>query len=183
MDNLVVVHTEHALNLLGDQLLQVLHLVLQVSGLSLTHLQLLVSLLQLGLEVVDVALGSGQLILSVLQSGAGVIEVIGLEVTAAISPHQLFIQLPDVRLKAGVLLMELSVGLLDVLDGAVLGIHLIGALLWVEAQVSAHHCDVLKQGAHMLGVACCERPTHMVGQKLGSPTAATHSLHIALPSF
>jgi hypothetical protein len=46
---------------------------------------------QLGLEVVDVALGDCQLILSVLQSGAGVIEVIILEVTAAISPHQLIV--------------------------------------------------------------------------------------------
>jgi hypothetical protein len=32
-----------------------------------------------------------QLILSVLQSGAGVIEIVGLEVTAAISPHQLIV--------------------------------------------------------------------------------------------
>jgi hypothetical protein len=51
MDNLVVVHTGHALDLLGvllgllrllglqgDQLLKVLHLVLQVCSLSLTHL-------------------------------------------------------------------------------------------------------------------------------------------------
>jgi hypothetical protein len=75
MDNLVVLHTEHALDLLGllrllrllgDQLLQVLYLMLQVCGLSLSHLELLVSLVQLGLEVVDVALGGGQLILSVL---------------------------------------------------------------------------------------------------------------------
>jgi hypothetical protein len=65
----------------------VLHLVLQVDNLSLTHRQLLVSLVQLGLEVVDVALGSSQLILSVLQSGAGVVEVVGLEVVAAISAH------------------------------------------------------------------------------------------------
>jgi hypothetical protein len=43
--------------------------------------------MQLGLEVVDVALGGGQLILSVLQSGVGVVEVVGLEVTAMISPH------------------------------------------------------------------------------------------------
>jgi hypothetical protein len=81
-----------------------LHLVVHVYGLSLTHLQLLVSLVQLSLEVVDVALGGGQLILSVLQSGAGVIEVTGLEVTAAISPHQLIIQLLDTCLKAGILL-------------------------------------------------------------------------------
>jgi hypothetical protein len=53
---------------------------------------------QLGLEVVDVALGSNQFILSVLQSGVGVVEVVSLEVTAAISPHQLITQLPDARL-------------------------------------------------------------------------------------
>jgi hypothetical protein len=44
MDNLVVIHTGYALDLLGllelwgDQLLQVLHLVRQVCSLSLTHL-------------------------------------------------------------------------------------------------------------------------------------------------
>jgi hypothetical protein len=83
MDNLIVLHTGYALDLLwvllgligllGDQLLQVLHLVLQVCDLSLTRLELLVDHVQLGLEVVDVALGGGQLILSMLQSGAGVI--------------------------------------------------------------------------------------------------------------
>jgi hypothetical protein len=97
MDNLVVLHTRHALDLLrillrllgllGDQLLQVLYLVLQLCSLSLTRLELLVSLMQLDLEVVDVALGGGQLILSVLQLSAGVIKVVDLEVTAAISPH------------------------------------------------------------------------------------------------
>jgi hypothetical protein len=92
--------------------------------------------MQLSLEVVDVALGSNQLILSVLQSGAGVIEVVSLEVAAAISPHQLLIQLPDARLQAGVLLQKLSIALLDVLDDAVHGLHLIGALLQTEAQVS-----------------------------------------------
>jgi hypothetical protein len=60
--------------------------------------------MRVGLEVVDVALGSGQLILSVLQSGAGVIDVVGLEVTAVIRPHQLIIQLLDAPLKAGILL-------------------------------------------------------------------------------
>jgi hypothetical protein len=40
---------------------------------------------------------------------------------AAISPHQLIIQLLDMRLKALVLLKELSVAILNVLDGAVLG--------------------------------------------------------------
>jgi hypothetical protein len=66
---------------------------------------------QFGLEVVDVVLGGGQLVLSVMQSGAGVVEVIGLEVTAAISPHQLIIQLFDAYLKAGVLLKKLSVAI------------------------------------------------------------------------
>jgi hypothetical protein len=105
---------------------------------------------QLGLDVVDVALGGGQLIQSVLQSGAGVVEVIGLEVMAAISPHQLIIQLLDARLKAGVLLKKLSVALLNVLDGAILDLHLAGVLLQAEAQVSARCCDLLKQGGHML---------------------------------
>jgi hypothetical protein len=99
---------------------------------------------QLSLEVLDIALGSDQLILSVLQSGAGVIEVIVLEVTTTISPHQLIVQLPDARLKAGVLLKELSVALLDVLDDVVLGLHLTGALLQTEAQVSVRHCDLRK---------------------------------------
>jgi hypothetical protein len=98
---------------------------------------------ELGLKVVDIALGHGQLILSVLQSGASVIEVMGLKVAAVISPHQLIVQLPDARLKAGVLL-KLLVALLNVLDGAVLGLHLTGALLQAEAQVSARRCDLLK---------------------------------------
>jgi hypothetical protein len=151
MDNLVVLHTRHAHDLLGvllrlqrDQLLQVLHLMLQVCGLSLTRLYLLVSLMQLGLKVVDVALGGGQLILSVLQSGAGVIEVIGLEVTSAISPHQLIVQLLDAHLKAGVLLKKLSVALLSVLDSTVLGLHLASILLQAEAQVSVCHGGLLK---------------------------------------
>jgi hypothetical protein len=97
---------------------------------------------------VDVALGSNQLIMSVLQSGTGVIEVIRLKVAAAISPHQLITQLPDARLQAAVLLQKLSVALLDVLDDAVLSLHLIGALLQTEAQVSTRRCDLLKQGAH-----------------------------------
>jgi hypothetical protein len=136
----VVLHTRYALDLLGlllgllrDQLLQLLHLVLQVCGLSLTHLELLISLVQLGLEVVDVALCGGQLILCVLQSGAGVIEVIGLEVTTVISPHQLIIQFLDARLKAGILLKELSVTLMNVLDGVVLSLHLVGVLIQAEA--------------------------------------------------
>jgi hypothetical protein len=140
MNNLVVLHTGYALDLRGvllglqrDQILQVLHLVLQVCGLSLTHLELLISLVQLGLKVVDVALCGGQLILCVLQSGAGVIEVIGLEVTTVISPHQLIIQFLDARLKAGILLKELSVTLMNVLDGVVLSLHLVGVLIQAEA--------------------------------------------------
>jgi hypothetical protein len=122
---------------------------------------------QLSLEVVDVALGSNQLILSVLQSGTGVIEVVSLEVAAVISPHQLITQLPDARLQAGVLLQKLLVALLDVLDDTVLGLHLISALLQMEAQVSACCCDLLKKGVHVLGVKCAKRPTRKVGRKLG----------------
>jgi hypothetical protein len=48
--------------------------VLPFSGLSLTHLELLISLVQLGLEVVDVALSSNELILGDLQLGAGVVQ-------------------------------------------------------------------------------------------------------------
>jgi hypothetical protein len=176
-DSLVIIHIRHALNLLGvllrllrlwgNQPLKVLHLVLQVCCLSLTGLKLLVPLVQLGLEVVDVALGSNQLILSMLQSGTSVIKVVSLEVAAAISHHQLITQLPDARLEAGVLLQKLSVALLDILYNAVLGLYLIGALLQPKAQVSTRRCDLLKQGAHVLGVACGKRPTRMVGQKLG----------------
>jgi hypothetical protein len=137
----------------------------------------------LSLEVVDVALGSNQLILSVLQSGADVVKVISLEITAAISLHQLIIQLPGARLQVDVFLQKLSVALLDVLDDAVFGLHLTDALLQMEAHVSARHCDLLKQGVHVLGVACGKRPTRMVGQKLGAPMAATCSLHTVLPSF
>jgi hypothetical protein len=89
--------------------------------------------MQLGLEVVDVALGGGQLVLSMLQSGVGVVEVIGLEITAAISPHQLIVQLLDACLKAGILLKKLLIALLNVLDGTVLGLHLASILLQAEA--------------------------------------------------
>jgi hypothetical protein len=122
---------------------------------------------QLGLEVVDVALGSNQLILSMLQSGTDVIEVVSLEVAATISSHQLITELSDARLQAGVLLQKLSVALMDVLHDAVLGLHLIGALLQTEAQVGTRRCDLLKQGAHVLGIACSKCPTRMVGRKLG----------------
>jgi hypothetical protein len=99
--------------------------------------------------------------------GAGVIEVVGLEVMVAISHHQLIIQLLDVYLKAGVLLKELSVALLNFLDCAILDLHLTDILLQEEAQVSAYRCNLLTQGAHVLGVVRHERPTRMVGRKLG----------------
>jgi hypothetical protein len=111
MDNLVVLHTEHALDLLKVilrllrllrilryQLLQMLDRVLQLNGLSLTRLELLISLVQLGLKVVDVALSSDQLIMGVLQPGAGVIEKVRLHIVAAVGTHQLIIQFLDTRL-------------------------------------------------------------------------------------
>jgi hypothetical protein len=132
MDNLVVLHTGHALDLLrillrllmllGDQLMQVLYLILHLCGLSQTRLELLISLVQLDLEVANITLGGGQLILSVLQSGAGIVKETGLEISAAVSPHQLVVQLLDAHLKAGVLLKKVSVTLLNVLDGVVLAI-------------------------------------------------------------
>jgi hypothetical protein len=62
-----------------------------------------------------------------------VVKKVGLEVTAVISPHQLIIQFLDMRLKADILLEKLLVALLNVLDGAVLGLHLASVLLLVEA--------------------------------------------------
>jgi hypothetical protein len=105
---------------LRKQLLQVLDCILQLRGLSLTHLELLVPLVQLALEMVDIVLGDGQLIWSVLQPCTGIIKEIDLDVTAVVRPHQLIVQLLDVRLKAVVLLVELSVALLDVFDEVVL---------------------------------------------------------------
>jgi hypothetical protein len=90
----------------------VLYLVLQVYGLSLTRLELLISLLQLSLDVVDVALGDSQLILCVLQLGVGVVVEVSLDVTTVISHHQLIIQFLDARLKAGGLLEKFLVALL-----------------------------------------------------------------------
>jgi hypothetical protein len=121
---------------------------------------------QLGLEV-DVALGGGQLILSVLQLGAGVIKEVGLEVTAMISPHQLIVQLLETCLKAGIFLKKLSVTLLNVLGGMVLCLHLVSILLHAEALVDARRRDLLKHGSHVLGVVCRERPSRVVGRKLG----------------
>jgi hypothetical protein len=48
--------------------------------------------------------------------------------------------------------------------------------------VSVRRCDLLKQGAHVLGVVCRERPTGVVGRKLGV-TDGGHALtphHVAL---
>jgi hypothetical protein len=117
--------------LLRNQLLQVLNRILQLSSLSLTRLELLVSLMQLGLEVVDIALSSGQLILSVLQPGVGIIKGVRLDVAATVGPHQLIIQFHDTCLQAVVLLKKLLVALPDVLDEAVLGRHLMVVLLQV----------------------------------------------------
>jgi hypothetical protein len=55
--------------------------------------------------------------------------VVGLEIKATVSPHQLVVQLLDMFLKAVFLLTELSVALLDVFDEAVLGRHLVVVLL------------------------------------------------------
>jgi hypothetical protein len=103
--------------------------VLQLGGLSLTHLELLVSFVRLDLEVVDVALCSDQLILGVLELGAGVIEEVRLHVAAVVGPHQLIVQLDDARFQVVVLLKKIAVTLLDVLDEAILGRHLVVVLL------------------------------------------------------
>jgi hypothetical protein len=70
---------------------------------------------------------------------------------------------------------ELLIALRNVLDNAVLSLHLASVLHQAEAQVSARRCDPLKQGAHVLGVD--ERPTCLVGQKLG----VTNSGHALTP--
>jgi hypothetical protein len=46
-----------------------------------------------------------------------------------VGPHQLVVQLLDARFQAVVLLKELAVSLLDILDEAVLGRHLVVVLL------------------------------------------------------
>jgi hypothetical protein len=58
-----------------------------------------------------------------------VVDIVGLQITTVISPHQLLVQLLDACFKAGVLLKKLSVALLNVLDGVVLGLHLADVLL------------------------------------------------------
>jgi hypothetical protein len=84
---------------------------------------------QLGLEVMDIALSSDQLVLGVLQPGAGIVEEVRLHITATVGPHQLIVQLLDVRFQGVVLLKKLAVTLLDVLDEAILGRHMVVVLL------------------------------------------------------
>jgi hypothetical protein len=117
------------LGLLRDQLLQMLDCILQLGGLSLTHLELLISLMQLSLEVVDVALNSDQLILCILQPGAGIIEEVQLHVAAMVGPHQIVVQLLDACFQVVVPLKKLTVTLLDVLDETDFGRHLVVILL------------------------------------------------------
>jgi hypothetical protein len=157
---------------------------LQLYDLSITHLELFVSLVQLSLEVVNIALGGGQLVLSMLQLGAGVVKEVDLEITVAVSPHRLVVQLLDAHLKTDVLLNKLSVALLNVLDGVVLSLYLVSVLLQPEALVATSRRDLLKQQAHVLGVACRERPTRMVGRKLevanGGHTLTPHRVALIL---
>jgi hypothetical protein len=49
----------------------------------------------------------------------------------------------------------------------------------MEAQVSTRRCDLLKYGAHVLGVACGKRPTRMVGRKLGVADGS----HVLAPHY
>jgi hypothetical protein len=107
----------------------VLDRILQLYNLSLTRIKLLISLVQLSLEVVYMALCSNQLILSVLQSGASIIQEVRLDIAATVGPHQLVIQFLDMCLQVVVLLTKLLVSLLDVLNMAVLGRHLVVVLL------------------------------------------------------
>jgi hypothetical protein len=79
--------------------------------------------------VVDIVLGDGQLVLSVLQSCTCIVKKVSLDVATMVRPHQLVVQLLDMCLKMVVLLKELSVALLDVLDKAVLFVHLVIVLL------------------------------------------------------
>jgi hypothetical protein len=79
--------------------------------------------------VVDIAMGSDQLVLSILQPGAGIIEEVRLYVAATVCPHQLIVQFLDMCLQTVVLLKKLSVALLNVLNEAVLGGHLVVVLL------------------------------------------------------
>jgi hypothetical protein len=69
----------------------VLDHVLQLRGLSLTHLELLAPLAQLIIEVVDIVLGDCQLILSMLQPCTSVVKEVSLDITAMVRPHQLIV--------------------------------------------------------------------------------------------
>jgi hypothetical protein len=89
----------------------------------------------------------------------------------ALTPHQVALIPNGVQGDGGVIENW------QVAHDVVLGLHLADVLLQAGAQVSAHCCDLLKQGAHMLGVACRERPTRVVGQKLG----VTNGGHASTP--
>jgi hypothetical protein len=108
----------------------VLDHVLQLHGLSLTHLELLIPLVQLILKVVDIVLSDGQLIMGVLQPCMGIVKKVGLDITTVICPHQLIVHLLVACLKVVILLEELSVALLDDFDEAVPSRHLVVILLW-----------------------------------------------------
>jgi hypothetical protein len=116
--------------------------------------------------VVDIVLGDDQLVLSVLQPCTCIVKEVKLDIAAAVCPHQLFIQFLDTRLNTVVLLEELSVAHLDVLDNAVLFLHPVVVLLQAQALIGASHHDLLKQGAHVLGIACRESPTRVVSLTL-----------------
>jgi hypothetical protein len=70
-------------------------------------------------------------------------------------------------LQAVVLLKKLSIALLDDLDEAVLGKHLVVILLQAKALVGASHRGHLKNGAHMLGIACHKCPPRALSRTLG----------------
>jgi hypothetical protein len=116
---------------------------------------------------VNVVLGDGQLVLSVLQLCTCIIKEVRLGVAVVVHPHQLIVQRLDLRLKTMVLLEELSVALLDVLDGAVLLLHQVLVLLQTHTLEGARRRGLLKRGAHVLGVVCRERPTRVVSLTLG----------------
>jgi hypothetical protein len=65
------------------------------------------------------------------------------------------------------LLEELSVALLDVFDEIVLGRHLVVILLQAYVLVGASRHDLLKHGAHVLGVTCRECLPCVVNRTLG----------------
>jgi hypothetical protein len=66
-----------------------------------------------------------------------------------------------------VLLEEISVALLDILAGAVLLLHPVVILLQGHMLESTRCCGLLKMGVHVLGIACRECPTCVVGLTLG----------------